>query len=283
MAGKSPDAFRTISEVADWLDRPAHVLRFWESKFTQVKPVKRAGGRRYYRPEDMLLLGGIKKLLHDDGMTIKGAQKIMREQGVRYVSALSQPLDDDSIAAIDAAPVTAAVANKDTAPEAPPALSQVTEPANDTRVTPPAARPPVPVQTPEAQAAEVTAQDAPQIEPFHKAPADAATQIPDPADDLHDPAPAPISAPDAVDQPQVAAEINVPDTDQPQVAPSPRAPLGADIPPAPMADNAPHQPGVLALIAALHGPVSTAQRASLRPILDRLDKLGARMGAARKG
>ncbi|MDP2517787.1 MerR family transcriptional regulator [Shimia thalassica] len=93
--GKSPNAFRTISEVADWLDTQAHVLRFWESKFSQVKPVKRAGGRRYYRPADMMLLGGIKKLLHDDGMTIKGAQKLLREKGIKYVSELSQPLDDD--------------------------------------------------------------------------------------------------------------------------------------------------------------------------------------------
>ncbi|MFU8777441.1 MAG: MerR family transcriptional regulator, partial [Roseovarius sp.] len=62
--GKAADAFRTISEVADWLDVPAHVLRFWESKFPQIKPVKRAGGRRYYRPADMALLGGIKVLLH---------------------------------------------------------------------------------------------------------------------------------------------------------------------------------------------------------------------------
>ncbi|MDU8926800.1 MerR family transcriptional regulator [Alisedimentitalea sp. MJ-SS2] len=90
---KSADAFRTISEVAEWLGSPAHVLRFWESKFTQVKPVKRAGGRRYYRPSDMLLIGGIKKLLHDDGMTIKGVQKILREQGVKYVASLSQPLE----------------------------------------------------------------------------------------------------------------------------------------------------------------------------------------------
>ncbi|MBV2360755.1 MerR family transcriptional regulator [Thalassococcus sp. CAU 1522] len=86
---KSRDAFRTISEVAEWLDTPAHVLRFWESKFTQIKPVKRAGGRRYYRPNDMELLGGIKKLLHEDGMTIKGAQKVLREQGVKYVAGLS--------------------------------------------------------------------------------------------------------------------------------------------------------------------------------------------------
>lgn len=91
---KSPDAFRTISEVADWLGIQAHVLRFWESKFTQVKPIKRAGGRRYYRPNDMLLLGGIRKLLHDDGLTIKGVQKILREEGMNHVASLSMPLDD---------------------------------------------------------------------------------------------------------------------------------------------------------------------------------------------
>lgn len=85
---KSREAFRTISEVAEWLDTPAHVLRFWETKFAQVKPVKRAGGRRYYRPEDMALLGGIKTLLHEDGMTIKGVQKLLRERGVRHVAAL---------------------------------------------------------------------------------------------------------------------------------------------------------------------------------------------------
>ncbi|SEL32244.1 MerR family transcriptional regulator [Pacificibacter marinus] len=90
---KSPDAFRTISEVADWLNTPAHVLRFWESRFSQVKPVKRAGGRRYYRPSDMVLLGGIKKLLHDDGMTIRGVQKLLREHGVRYVASMSPQID----------------------------------------------------------------------------------------------------------------------------------------------------------------------------------------------
>lgn len=110
---KSRDAFRTISEVADWLDTPTHVLRFWESRFTQVKPVKRAGGRRYYRPSDMMLLGGIKKLLHEDGMTIRGVQKLLREQGVKHVSTLSQPIissDDDvidevAIEVVDEAPM----------------------------------------------------------------------------------------------------------------------------------------------------------------------------------
>ncbi len=93
---KSPDAFRTISEVADWLGVQAHVLRFWESRFTQVKPVKRAGGRRYYRPNDMRLLGGIKKLLHEDGITIKGVQRILREQGVAHVASLSPNLDENA-------------------------------------------------------------------------------------------------------------------------------------------------------------------------------------------
>ncbi len=109
---KSPDAFRTISEVADWLGVQAHVLRFWESRFSQIKPVKRAGGRRYYRPNDMLLLGGIKKLLHEDGITIKGVQRILREQGVAHVAALSQGLDepaatDDTVVAFSAKPAAA--------------------------------------------------------------------------------------------------------------------------------------------------------------------------------
>lgn len=85
---KSPEAFRTISEVADFLDTPAHVLRFWESRFPQIRPVKRAGGRRYYRPADVALLAGIKKLLHDEGMTIRGVQKILREHGIRHVASL---------------------------------------------------------------------------------------------------------------------------------------------------------------------------------------------------
>jgi DNA-binding transcriptional MerR regulator len=87
---KSPEAFRTISEVAEQLETPAHVLRFWESRFPQIKPVKRAGGRRYYRPADVALLGGIRHLLHDEGMTIRGVQKILREQGVRHVAAMAE-------------------------------------------------------------------------------------------------------------------------------------------------------------------------------------------------
>jgi len=83
---KSPEAFRTISEVAADLDVPQHVLRFWESRFAQVRPIKRAGGRRYYRPEDVDLLRGIRALLYSEGYTIKGVQKLLRERGLRYVA-----------------------------------------------------------------------------------------------------------------------------------------------------------------------------------------------------
>ncbi|MEO8301302.1 MAG: MerR family transcriptional regulator, partial [Rhizomicrobium sp.] len=83
---KSAEAFRTISEVALDLDVPQHVLRFWESRFTQIKPVKRAGGRRYYRPEDVDLLKGIRALLYSDGFTIKGVQKVLKERGLRHVA-----------------------------------------------------------------------------------------------------------------------------------------------------------------------------------------------------
>ena len=94
---KSAEAFRTISEVAEWLETETHVLRFWESKFSQIKPVKRAGGRRYYRPKDMLIIGGIKKLLHEDGLTIKGTQRIIKDKGLNYVSNLSKPLETGEI------------------------------------------------------------------------------------------------------------------------------------------------------------------------------------------
>jgi DNA-binding transcriptional MerR regulator len=93
--GKSAEAFRTISEVAGEIDIPQHVLRFWESKFNQIKPLKRGGGRRYYRPEDVELLRRIKSLLYDDGYTIKGVQKLLREGGAK-------PLDEGPAAAVAA-------------------------------------------------------------------------------------------------------------------------------------------------------------------------------------
>ncbi|MGE0233121.1 MAG: MerR family transcriptional regulator, partial [Flavobacteriaceae bacterium] len=90
MSEKAPEAFRTISEVADLLDIPQHVLRFWETRFSQIKPLKRGGGRRYYRPEDVDLLRGIRHLLYGEGYTIKGVQRILKDQGLRYVATIWQ-------------------------------------------------------------------------------------------------------------------------------------------------------------------------------------------------
>ncbi len=156
-APKSRDAFRTISEVAEWLQTPAHVLRFWESKFSQVKPVKRAGGRRYYRPADMELLGGIKKLLHEDGMTIKGVQKLLREQGVRYVASLSPNTVDGTLAGTmdDDAPFTEAEAAETVVPFA--------------RSTPPRTDPAAGEATADDLAAELATEEGP-------APADTAME-----------------------------------------------------------------------------------------------------------
>ena len=117
---KSRDAFRTISEVAELLDTPAHVLRFWESRFPQIRPVKRAGGRRYYRPSDVALLSGIKRLLHGDGLTIRGVQKVLRENGIRHVMALADgPIAQDALevtlaeAVVEAQPVAEILAFPD--------------------------------------------------------------------------------------------------------------------------------------------------------------------------
>jgi DNA-binding transcriptional MerR regulator len=112
---KSNQAFRTISEVSTELDVPAHVLRFWETKFPQIKPMKRGGGRRYYRPEDISLLKGVQSMLHVDGYSIKGVQKALREQGVK---AISDRDDSPAVVSIDSG--KAATAKTDAAA---PALS----------------------------------------------------------------------------------------------------------------------------------------------------------------
>lgn len=126
MVAKSPDAYRSISEAASELDLPAHVLRFWESKFPQLKPVKRAGGRRFYRPGDLALLRGVKRLLYEDGFTIKGAQKYIRENGVAAVSGLAEAdgpaaaepprLAERYVPAPTSRPVSAASGRSDLAP-----------------------------------------------------------------------------------------------------------------------------------------------------------------------
>jgi DNA-binding transcriptional MerR regulator len=134
---KAPEAFRTISEVAELLETPAHVLRFWESKFYQIRPVKRAGGRRYYRPDDVALINGIRQLLQVQGLTIRGAQRILQEKGVRHVISLGADLPGSE--GIDLDVVLAEALPEDAAPD------MVAPPAN--RPVPPAAagtgRPPI--------------------------------------------------------------------------------------------------------------------------------------------
>lgn len=104
--------------MADWLDVPTHVLRFWESRFSQIKPVKRAGGRRYYRPSDMRVIGGVKVLLHDQGMTIRGVQKLFREEGVKHVSTYSPALYGEPSEVIEARPLQPAEIENATRPAA---------------------------------------------------------------------------------------------------------------------------------------------------------------------
>lgn len=108
---KSPNAFRTISEAADEVGAPQHVLRFWETKFDFIAPVKRAGGRRFYRPEDVTVLKGVRRLLHDEGLTIRGVQRLHKEQGLARLAAYGDPTTTLEIDAdVEREPVAPAVA-----------------------------------------------------------------------------------------------------------------------------------------------------------------------------
>ena len=98
---KGPDAFRTISEASDELGVPQHVLRFWETRFSFIRPMKRAGGRRFYRPQDISVLRGVRTLLHDEGYTIKGVQKLHKEQGVKRLLAAGNGAAHDKVADLD--------------------------------------------------------------------------------------------------------------------------------------------------------------------------------------
>ena len=100
---KAPDAFRTISEVAEELDIPQHVLRFWETRFAQIKPMKRSGGRRYYRPDDVDLLKGIRRLLYGEGYTIRGVQRILKEHGIKSVQGLADQASAVTFGAVEEA------------------------------------------------------------------------------------------------------------------------------------------------------------------------------------
>jgi DNA-binding transcriptional MerR regulator len=251
---KSPDAFRTISEVAEWLGVQAHVLRFWESKFNQIKPVKRAGGRRYYRPADMLLIGGIKKLLHEDGMTIKGVQKLLREQGVDEVSALSQPLDEMALA------VTPRVV---------------------TTVDAPAPRRPEPAPAPQAIATETPAAEPPEADAdgplfARRAPDPEPAEIPEPEPDAHAPAATPgADLPSFMRRdpaPESAAVPEAPQSPEPDPTPRPRI---VDAPDTPPDAPAPADGGLLTRLARVR-TLSPAQAVQLVPLVKDLRRIVGR-------
>ena len=137
---KAPEAFRTISEVASDLDLPQHVLRFWETRFTQIKPMKRGGGRRYYRPEDIDLLRGVRLLLYSEGFTIRGVQRLLKEKGVAFVVEVGQTGSVETVTAGDERDEP-----DDIEAAAPP--KAVPEPAKPSvRVSAPAMAPPVAAQ-----------------------------------------------------------------------------------------------------------------------------------------
>ncbi|WP_162933076.1 MerR family transcriptional regulator [Roseovarius sp. EL26] len=249
---KSADAFRTISEVADWLETPAHVLRFWESKFSQIKPVKRAGGRRYYRPNDMRLIGGIKKLLHDDGMTIKGVQKILRADGIKHVASLSQSLDDGGAgpapSIIDA---TVASTPQNPAQKPEPLPVGTTQPVTD-----------IPV--------DATPSPTPREEPSEARETAATAKIVQQADA----------------EPSVSPETAVKDTTPTTVIDADPSPAEA-----PMvrpeqisiqqdpADDCMAGSGVLTALSRFDRPLTAAQITALAPIAERLQALASRPGS----
>ncbi len=257
---KSADAFRTISEVADWLDVQSHVLRFWESKFTQVKPVKRAGGRRYYRPADMLLLGGIHKLLREDGMTIKGVQKVLREKGMAYVADMSPPLDDTTEAALD----TMLAPNPTPAPVAPP----------------PAPEPTVIPLKPAPKASPPPAEEAPAAPEKTSEPSDMTPEAPEPVDDT------PLAPP----PPREEDTTIVPAFMRTQASGGAKA--GEDAAPAPPAkprivdapderpDDTPILPSVLSRLRHVRA-LPPQQADDLRPLVAQLTALRDRMAAHR--
>ena len=246
MGDKSPQAFRTIREVADWLGIEAHVLRFWESKFSQIRPVKRAGGRRYYRPADMKLIGGIKVLLHDQGLTIRGVQRRIQDDGVAEVSALSPPLDEEL--------------------EAQAALTIDAEPEDRDEVLPATGFVDI-----EALAAPAEPEPAP-APPEAEAPAPSEPETVLEVEAEVETAPDPESEPVSAEPPTPAPEPEPLSEDVPEPEPAPIAARQQD-------EGADPESPLSVLRAMLHAavPLTVAQQAELRPILPRLEALAVRL------
>lgn len=248
---KSPDAFRTISEVADWLGIQAHVLRFWESKFSQVKPVKRAGGRRYYRPTDMQLLGGIKQLLYEDGLTIKGVQKILREQGVNHVAAMSAPLAEGP----EETPV-------DDSPEPPILDDKAPKPPSEI------AEPP----TAEVEVAEeVSLSEAPELEVVSDDGGDE-EQLPLPSFTHHAAQAPEVEAPAPLESPAQPADVAASsELEDAPAEPARPAALVVDAPDPPQEDEIPYNPGVMAELVTFNR-LGAEKVAAAKPLIRALDE-----------
>lgn len=277
---KSREAFRTISEVAEWLDVPTHVLRFWESRFSQIKPVKRAGGRRYYRPSDMRVIGGVKTLLHDQGMTIRGVQKLFREEGIKHVSSFSPAIygadaDDDASDTIE--------------------HQRIETPASEPATPAPAARStreatPAPISAGDTSDAGHVFADANETQFGTE---DTSEDVHEVSDDVEEGSEAGLfdDDPDTDEADATAGEPEVPTGEQisfrhspvsrpaahhdPEPEPEPEAPPAPTIPPTPdvpmtdPADDTPGYPGVPGISAR----IVTARRASLRPHRDTLENV----------
>jgi DNA-binding transcriptional MerR regulator len=174
---KAPDAFRTISEVADDLDIPQHVLRFWETRFTQIKPMKRSGGRRYYRPDDVDLLRGIRRLLYGEGYTIRGVQRILKENGIKAVQGLVDGAAVPGFAApgegVKPRPLAAAP-GIDMAPDDEPDNEDDILEDDEPEISAPVVAPVIPRREPAMSAPEPLAPaphaEAPRVEPAFRAP-----------------------------------------------------------------------------------------------------------------
>ncbi|WP_370206610.1 MerR family transcriptional regulator [Pararhodobacter marinus] len=279
---KAPDAFRTISEVAEILDTPAHVLRFWESKFYQIRPVKRAGGRRYYRPDDVALINGIKSLLQEHHVTIRGVQRVLQEQGVKHVASLGGPLPalvgEDAVDETEDLAATRAEADPDTGTETeaetPPPLDEIFA----TRRSDAPAHEPVtdPDDIPDAPLGTEIADDEDTTEALDTAP-ETAPEMPETA-----PSAAPAEAPAAERSGEPADDPQAVVAETPQNAaaaqpgkPAPRpAPAPAAEPPVPADALSLSEPSERAQIARR---LRAMKRGALGPQRDRADMLARRI------
>jgi len=267
---KSEAAFRTISEAAVLLDTPAHVLRFWESRFPQIKPVKRAGGRRYYRPADVALLSGIRHLLHDEGMTIRGVQKILREQGVRHVASLAEPdaaVPDGAFAVAEDVPEAETVPDTETAapPLAAPPLAATVLPGPGYVGPSDGTVPIAPPVAPERSAVAVAAEPEPTPPSVADPSGAVATALPD------QPAPTVAAASESDPQPDLfAPAAPLPEADAPSAVPS-----DATAPAAPEAEI-----WLPAVLRHLSAPLLAPYQSRLRPLHARLSALRNRLAEA---